>query len=293
LIPGSGDNAKWDIRVVPNRFAALSMDEINIPGTQGSLHRGLPGIGIHEVIIDNPSHNTTIAMMSYRQVDNLLAAYQNRYNALKADPRLRSITIFKNHGRESGTSLAHPHSQLIATPIITPYYHRRFDVAVDYYSDVGNCLYCDILDEELKNKERIVAENEDFVVFHPFASRSSFETWIIPRIHNSSFGLLPEDQRSGLAVLLKDILLCLYRGLNNPAYNLMIDTSVTTDEDNPYYHWHIRIIPRLSMIAGFEIGSGIYINTTLPEDSVKTLVNTARSLPDNECRSLKKKYISK
>jgi UDPglucose--hexose-1-phosphate uridylyltransferase len=292
VIPSSDRYSEWDVRVVPNRFAALTMDENNLPVREGPLNRGMPGLGVHEVIIDNPSHNTTIAMMSYQQVENLLAAYQQRYNTLKKEQHLKSITIFKNHGRESGTSLAHPHSQLIATPIITPYYHRRFDVAVDYYSDVGNCLYCDILNEELKNKERIVTKTEDFVVFHPYASRSSYETWIIPRAHYSSFGLFPEGQRSGLAVLLKDILLCLYRGLNDPAYNLMIDTSVTTDEENPYYHWHIRIVPRLSMIAGFEMGSGIYINTMLPEDSAKSLRDTAQSLPDSECLSLKQKDIS-
>lgn len=286
-LSGSGGNTEWDIRVVPNMFAALTMDKNNIPLSQGLLTRGMPGLGVHEVIIENPSHNTTIAMMSYDQVENLLATYQQRYNTLKNDPQLKSITIFKNNGRESGTSLSHPHSQLIATPIITPYYHRRFDVAVDYYSDTGNCIYCDILKEELKNEERVVTETEDFVVFHPYASHSSYETWIIPRKHDSSFGLFPKEHRGGLAVLLKDNLLCLYRGLNNPAYNMMINTSVTKDEENPYFHWHIRIVPRLSMIAGFEMGSGIYINSVLPEDSVRFIRDTARSLPDTECTSLK------
>jgi UDPglucose--hexose-1-phosphate uridylyltransferase len=287
VIPRSGVNYEWDVRVVPNRFAALTMNENKFPVSQGSLTRGMPGLGVHEVIIENPSHNTTIAMMSYHQVENPLLAYQQRYNTLKNDPQIKSITIFKNNGRESGTSLAHPHSQLIATPIITPYYHRRFDVAVDYYSDTGNCLYCDIINEELKNKDRIVTETEDFVVFHPYASRSSYETWIIPREHDSSFGLFPKNHHAGLAVLLKDTLLCLYRGLNNPAYNLMVNTSVTKDEENPYFHWHIRIVPRLSMIAGFEMGSGIYINTVLPEDAARFLRETARSLHESESESLK------
>ena len=286
-IPGSGGDSKWDVRVVPNMFAALTMEDEGTPVRENRLTRGMPGYGVHEVIIDNPSHNTTIALMSYQQVENLLSAYQQRYNILKKDPKLKFITIFKNHGRESGTSLTHPHSQLVATPIITPYYHRRFDVAVDYYSDTGRCLYCDIMDEELKNKERIVAETEEFLVFHPYASRSSYETWIFPKKHYSSFGLFPKKHHAELAMLLKDSLLCLYRGLDNPAYNLIVDTTITRDEDDPYYHWHIRIVPRLSMIAGFEMGSGIYITLALPEDTAKQMKRVARSLPEDECLTLK------
>ncbi len=287
VIPDSDGDSGWSVRVVPNLFAALTMEGSDGPLEEGGLNRGMLGLGVHEVIIDNPAHNTTLALMSYRQVEDLLSAYQQRYNVLKKDPRLKFITIFKNHGRESGTSLTHPHSQLVATPIMTPYYHRRFDVAVNYYADTGRCLYCDILTEELEKKVRVLVETGEFIVFHPYASRSSYETWIIPKKHSSSFGLFSEEHRPELAMLLKDILLCLYSGLDNPAYNLMVDTTITEDEDDPYYHWHIRIVPRLSMIAGFEMGSGIYINTRLPEDAVQHMKEIARSLPPDECACLK------
>ena len=288
-VPASSGDSDWDVRVVPNRFAALTPEGSNTQREDGHLARKMDGFGVHEVIIESPSHNTTIALMTYQHVEKVLTAYQQRYNTLKKDQQLKFITIFKNHGRESGTSLAHPHSQLVATPIMTPYYHRRFDVAVDYYADTGRCVYCDVLAQEMDRRERIVAETGQFIAVHPYASRASYETWIIPKGHCSSFGLCPEEHRAELAMLLKDSLLCLYRGLNNPAFNLMVDTSITEDEENPYYHWHIRIVPRLSMIAGFEMGSGIYINTALPEDTAEFVRQMAQSLPADECISFKQK----
>jgi len=249
----------------------------------------MDGIGAHEVIIETPSHNTPTALMSYQQVEKVLIAYQERYNALKKNRQLKFITIFKNHGQASGTSLIHPHSQLVATPVLAPYYHRRFDVAVDYYAVSGSCLYCELIAEELKKRERIVAETKEFVILHPYASRVPYETWIIPKRHYASFGLLPATHLAELAMVLKDTLLCLYRGLDNPAFNLMVDTSITEDEDNPYYHWHIRIVPRLATIAGFEMGSGIYISTALPEETAKLMKQVARSLPEGECPALRQK----
>jgi len=288
-LPLSSEASTWEVRVVPNRFAALSTEVSKPRIEEGRLTRGFNGFGVHEVIVESPSHNTTIALMTYQQVEKILTAYQQRYNTLKRNEHLKFITIFKNHGRQSGTSLEHPHSQLVATPIMTPYYHRRFDVAVDYYADAGRCVYCDVLAEEMEKRERIVAETEQFIVFHPYASRTSYESWIIPKRHCSSFGLCPEEHRAELAMVLKDSLLCLYRGLDNPAFNLMVDTTITEDEENPYYHWHIRIVPRLSMIAGFEMGSGIYINTALPEETAKFMKQLANSLPEDECLSFKQK----
>ncbi|MFC2035059.1 galactose-1-phosphate uridylyltransferase [Chloroflexota bacterium] len=270
-IPSSNEDSGWDVKVVPNKFAALSM-ELGKPQTEeGRLTRGMDGFGVHEVIIESPSHNTTMALMTYQQVEKILTAYQQRYNTLKRNKRLKFVTIFKNNGRGSGTSLAHPHSQLVATPIMTPYFHKRFDIAVDYYADTGRCLYCDILVGEIERKDRIIAETKQFVIFNPYASRVSYETWIIPKEHSSSFGLFPASGLSELSIALKDTLFCLYSELDDPAYNLMVANTITEDEDNPYYHWHIRVVPRLSMIAGFEIGSSIYMNSTLPEDAAQIM----------------------
>lgn len=288
-IPASSRDSDWQVRVVTNRFAALTPEGSSTRRENGHFARSMDGFGVHEVIIESPLHNVTLASMSYQQVANVLDAYQQRYNALKENRLLKFITVFKNHGRESGTSLVHPHSQLIATPIITPYYHRRFDVAHDYHAEMGSCLYCDILDEEMEKGERIVADTDEFIILHPYASRVPWETWIIPKKHRSSFGLLPATNLPELAMVLKNALLCLYHGLDNPAFNLMIDTTTTEDEEDPYYHWHIRIVPRQSMIAGFEIGSGIYITAALPEETAKLMKQCVISLPEGKYFSLKQK----
>jgi UDPglucose--hexose-1-phosphate uridylyltransferase len=156
---------------------------------------------------------------------------------------------------------------VVATPIVAPYYHREFDIAHEYYVDMGKCLYCELLNEELRKKERIVCQTEQFVIFHPYASHGPFETWLMPKRHSASFGLFPDMYLAEMARVLKDILLCLYQQLDNPAYNLVVDSTITEDEEDPYYHWHIRIIPRLTTIAGFEMGSGIYISTEMPEET--------------------------
>jgi UDPglucose--hexose-1-phosphate uridylyltransferase len=277
-LPSSAQVSAWEVRVVPNRFAALNISGNLERIEDGRLFRKMDGVGINEVIIETPSHNTTMALMAYEQVEKVLIAYQHRYNALKQNRQFKFITIFKNHGCASGTSLVHPHSQLVATPIAATHYRRRLDVAVDYYDDIGKCLYCDLIAEELREKARVIAETREFIVLHPYASRVSYETWIIPKAHYASFGLFPQVHLSKLAIILKDTLLCLYHGLNNPAFNYMFDTSTTEDEDDPHYHWHIRIVPRLTTIAGFEMGSGMYINTVMPEDAARFMREVRASL---------------
>jgi len=286
-LPLSGQSPAWEVRVVPNLFAALTFNGDIARRAEGNLFRKMNGIGMHEVIIESPSHNTPMALMAYQQVEKVLTAYRHRYNALKKNKQLKFITIFKNYGKASGTSLIHPHSQLVGTPIATPYYRRKFEVAVNYYDDVGKCLYCDLLAEEVEKGERIVARTKKFVVLHPYASRAPYETWIIPKRHCASFGLLPNTHLAELAMVLKDTLLCLYQFLDNPDFNYIFDTTAIEDEEDPYYHWHIRIVPRLANIAGFEMGSGIFINTALPEHTAKLMKEFAASLPQGECPTLR------
>jgi len=287
-IPEAGKDSDWAVRVVPNRFAALAPETDFVRSEDGHFARKMTGFGEHEVIIESPAHNTSLPLMSYQQVEKVMIAYHQRYNSLKQNRLFRAITIFKNHGWASGTSLVHPHSQLVATPIITPYYHRRFDIAHDYHADMGSCLYCDMIAEELEGGKRVLAETKEFVIFQPYASRVPYETWIIPKAHYASFGLFPEIYLAELAEALKDILCCMYRGLDDPAFNLIVDTSTTMDEEDPYYHWHIRIVPRLSTIAGFEMGSGIYINSSVPEETTKLMKQICQTCPEGECIIFKK-----
>lgn len=276
-IPDPNNPSAWVVRVIPNQFPALTPTAVTSQNGERQFFRSMVGFGVHEVIIESPSHNTPIALMPQQQVERILATYRLRYNALKQERKLRFITIFKNHGRASGTSLTHPHSQIVATPVLTPYYHRRFDIAHDYFVNENRCLYCDIITEELEKSERVIINDKDFVVFHPYASRDAYETWIMPKRHYSSFGLLPEELLPGLAAILKTTLLGLYRELDNPAFNLIVDTTSTVDEEDPYYHWHIRVIPRTALIAGFEMGSGIYINAALPEDTASQMRQIIKS----------------
>lgn len=276
-LPATSQGPDWDVRVVPNRFAALMPDGDTTRYRDGHFFHKMNGFGVHEVIIENPAHNVSMGLMTYEQLEKVLITYQERYNDLKKNRQLKFITIFKNHGWASGTSLVHPHSQLVGTPIMAPHYHRKFDVAHDYNADTGSCLYCDLLDQELSEDKRVIARTDQFTVFHPFASRVPFETWIVPNEHSASFGLFPLAHFSELARIMKDTLFCLHQELDDPAFNLMVDTSTTEDEEDPYYHWHIRIVPRITTIAGFEMGSGIYVNTALPEQTAVTARQCALS----------------
>ncbi|MFH1647725.1 MAG: galactose-1-phosphate uridylyltransferase [Chloroflexota bacterium] len=287
-IPESGEPSAWEVRVVPNRFAALTPEADPTRTEEGPFFRKMGGYGVHEVIIDSPSHNTPPALLPYEHLEKVLITFQDRYNALKKNKQIRHIIIFKNAGWAAGTSLVHPHSQLVGTPIMAPYFHRKFDVAHDYFADLGRCLYCDLIAWDLGQAEkRVVADTDGFIVVHPYASHAPYETWIFPKMHCSSFGKFPRGQLGELAKVLKDVLFCLYKGLDNPAYNLIIDSTTTADEEDPYYHWHIRIIPRLGTIAGFEIGSGISISTALPEETAAHLRQVAKSCPGDVCIAFK------
>lgn len=287
-IPITGEGSDWEVRVVPNRFAALTPDQSVTRIEEGRFFRKMGGFGVHEVIIETPSHNTTTALMTYTHVEKMLIAYQSRYNSLKKNRQIKNITIFKNHGWAAGTSLAHPHSQLVATPVMAPYYHRKFDVAHEYYADMGRCIYCDLIEWDLEHAlDRVVADTKEFLIVQPYASHVPYETWILPKRHYASFGLYPATLLAQLALVLKDTLFCLHRGLGNPAFNLTIDSASTNDEEDPYYHWHIRIMPRLTTIAGFEIGSGINISTARPEDTAAELRQVAASCDEVTCPAFK------
>lgn len=259
--------SSWRIRVVPNQYPALAPEGSTTRKVEEGFFKRIEGMGVHEVIIESPLHNATLAQLDVAQVEQILYTYRARYNNLKPLPFVRFISIFKNQGETAGTSMEHPHSQLIATPIAPPYIRRKLDIALQYYDDTDTCLYCDLFQHELRVGRRVAMETDDFLVFHPYASRSPFETWIVPKKHQASFGLVADAELTGLAKVLKNTLLQLHKLLNNPDLNCVICTSPTEDEYNHYYDWHMMIIPRLTTPAGFEMGSGIHINATVPEET--------------------------
>jgi UDPglucose--hexose-1-phosphate uridylyltransferase len=270
----AADSPGWWIRIVPNKFAAL------VP--QGNLERAkvedffayMDGLGEHEVIIESPDHNQNVATMDEKQTEEIFLAYRERYITLSKDPRFEMVILFKNQGVGAGTSLHHPHSQIIATPITPLHIRNRIEEAMHYFDDNGRCVYCDMIDKEMRLKDRMVIETENFVAFEPFASRSPFETWVLPKKHCSSFEEISPENAKELAFVMRATLAKIYKSLNNPDYNYVIRSAPVHEKDVQYYHWHIMIIPRVSAVAGFELGSGIYINTVIPEAAAKFLRET-------------------
>lgn len=264
----------WWVRVVPNQFPALK--------NEGNVERHkiedffvmMPGFGEHEVVIESPEHDQTIATMEQKQVEEIFLAYLKRHQALSQDKRHEMVIVFKNHGSQAGTSLHHPHSQIIATPVTPNHIRHRIEEAMRYFDDNGHCVYCEMIDKELKAKDRIVVESANFVVFEPFASRSPFETWVIPKFHSSDFSGLSEEMAKELAFVTRHALLKIYKALRNPDYNYMIYSGPSHECELEYYHWYIKILPRVTSMAGFELGSGIYINTVIPESAAKFLRET-------------------
>ncbi len=270
---GSPNSPEWWVRTVPNKFPALSPDGNLTRREEEGLFRRMDGVGQHEVIVETPQHNQFIPMMEDKQVEEIILAYRERYLALRQDLRYKVIIIFKNHGLAAGTSIEHPHSQLVAMPIVPLTTRFRFEKAASHFDDNGTCVYCDMLREGLRISPRIVMETDTFIVFHPFASRAPFETWIIPKEHQASFGSISMAGAKEFAHVLRITLLKIHQGLNNPDFNYIIQTAPIKDEHEDYFHWHLQILPRLVTPAGFELGTGMFINTVLPEETASFMRN--------------------
>lgn len=267
---------EWCLRVVPNKFAALGTLQEPYRKEDGPLFREMSGVGYHEVVIETPLHGQGISHMTMEEVERILRTCQKRYHALKKDPRVKSIILFKNHGERAGTSLVHPHSQIVATPVAPLLIRKKYEVAISHYDDTGRCLYHDLVDAERSARVRVLFETDLFVVFHPFASRVPFETWIAPKYQEASFGKVKQENLSELADVLRKTLKGIDTALGDPDFNYIIHSAPTEDETKNYFLWHIQILPRLTTIAGFELGSGMFINTMLPEDCAQFLRDFVR-----------------
>ena len=260
----------WKVRALPNKYPALSADGERVRTAHG-LNRSMSGFGIHEVIIEHPRHDTAMALLSVPDVAAILTMYRMRYAAIRKDSRVEAIVIFKNHGEAAGTSIVHPHSQIAATPIVPSQIRTRIEEAIRFLDDHGECLFCRTMNDEMEAKERIIVETAHFVAFHPYAALSPFHTWIFPKRHMSSFDDTSDAEIVDLALTLKSFLGKLYHGLGNPDFNLSIRSIPTSDRNTEYFHWYLAVIPRVSRTAGFEMGSGMFINTVLPEESAAFL----------------------
>ncbi len=268
---GAANEPGWSVRVIPNKFAALVPEGNTERLLLDGFFRQMDGVGYHEVVVETPLHNRFIHSMTRAEVEEVLNAYRDRYLALRRDRRVKLILIFKNHGEAAGTSLKHPHSQIVATPVVPAHVRRKCEEAVRYYDATGRCLYMDILKAEAQSGQRVILETGHFLVYHPFASQVPFETWIVPKRYCPSFGQASTDEMRDLAAVLKESLLRLAGLLNDPDYNYVIHSAPVDGEDEEYFLWHIEIVPRLTQIAGFEIGSGMRINTACPEETARAM----------------------
>jgi UDPglucose--hexose-1-phosphate uridylyltransferase len=276
----SRDRPDWTVRVVPNKFPAL-----RIEGGLGKLGVGIydkmNGIGAHEVIIETTRHEEKLELQSVDSLFKVFSTYKLRLIDLKRDERFRYILVFKNEGRTAGASLSHPHSQLIATPVTPKRIREELLGAQHYYEYKDRCIFCDIIREEAIQKERIVYENGGFISFCPFASRFPFEIWVIPKRHDPDYDSMENDEIFSFADIMKTTLAKLSKALSGPHYNYVLHTGpvrwprrgywTTIDYD---FHWHVEIIPRLTNVAGFEWGTGFYINPTVPEEAAGYLQET-------------------
>lgn len=261
----------WRTRVVLNKFPALARDAHGeAPAARTSpLRVRSDAYGVHEVFVDSPRHDTAPALMPLADLVTLFGCYRARYRAMAADPRLAHVVIFKNHGGGAGASLAHPHSQLIASPVASRQVLDRVGLFAQHTRDYGGCLACAILADELADGARVLVESPHFVALTPWAALSPFHLWILPRRHYACFGEIADDALVDLAATLRAVLRMLHFGLGDPDYNYVIRSGPLRERTG--YHWYLSIVPRVAKHAGFEFGSGMYINPTWPEDTARFL----------------------
>jgi len=269
----SANKPGWRLRVVPNKFPALQI-EGNLDKRGIGIYDRMNGIGAHEVIIESPQHALTLTALSTHQIQDMLWAYRDRLTDLKRDIRFTYGMVFKNVGKTAGASLEHTHSQIIVLPTVPRTVADEMRGGKAFYDYRGRCIFCDIISQELDDGKRVVLDTQNFLVYEPYAARFPFETWILPKRHMSHYEDIAKLGTEELAFCLKTTLQKIENALNMPAYNYMVHTTPFDVSDVDYYHWHIEIIPRLTKVAGFEWGTGFYINPVPPEAAAEFLRNT-------------------
>ena len=265
------DTPGWQVRVVSNKFPALQI-EGNLDRRPEGIYDKMNGVGAHEVLIETPSHEAELSELSLDQILLILKAIRTRMKDLANDRRFRYIQIFKNHGEAAGASLEHSHIQLIATPIVPRRVVEELNGCTAHFELKERCIFCDVVDQEMEIRKRVVCANRDFLSIEPFAPRFPFETWILPMRHSSAFEESEDEQLEPFAAIVKETLQRINTALNKPPYNFVLHTSPCNDwKDSRHYHWHLEIMPKLTKVAGFEWGTGFYINPTPPEAAAQFL----------------------
>jgi UDPglucose--hexose-1-phosphate uridylyltransferase len=260
----------WRVRVVPNKFPALQVEGTLSPRGDGVYDR-MQGVGAHEVIIDTPKTVRSFTALPDPAVQEMLWMYRDRLIDLRRDRRLKYGMVFKNVGQAAGATMYHSHSQLIVTPIVPKNIQQKIDACEEFRSFRGRCLVCDIVAQEVEQKSRVVLDTGLFLSFEPYAPRTPFETWIFPKNHETHFEDIQQQACEEFAFILKRTIQRIEKGLGPVAYNYMLFTAPFDVGGLPHYHWHLEIIPRMTKQAGFEWGTGFYINPVPPEEAAEFL----------------------
>ncbi len=260
----------WFLQIIPNKYPAVGHGDCNLIHQKG-LYKTQTGVGFHELVIFR-DHNRYLADFTKEEIKKVLLAYQERYKSLAKEKYVKYISIFHNHGKEAGSTMPHPHSQILALPIMPPDVNHSLNGSRRYFNKHNKCVHCQMLAQELKEKKRIIYQNKDMVVIIPFVSRTEFEIRIFPKKHVAYFDKIKSEELEFLADALKFAFLKIYKKLKDPAFNFFIHTAPTIRNQNyNYYHWHIEILPKFDIIGGFELGTGMDIITIAPEKAAEIL----------------------
>ncbi len=267
----------WSLRVFPNKFPAVSPSNGRPKSLAEGPYFGMSAVGYHEVIVTRDARRS-IAELETWQVAEILDAYQDRYLALMNKASVSYIQIFHNHGKAAGASVPHPHSQLMAIPVVAPYVESILSGAERFYRSHHQRVYSVMVDHECKKKKRLVYENDDFVVFAPYASRVAFELWVVGKRSNPYFERITDEEKFACGEALRKALQSLHTALGDPAYNFYLYTAPCDGRDYPHFQWHIEIAPHTATWAGFELSTGIEISSITPEKAASFLRESLASV---------------
>ena len=268
------NSESWRVRVFKNKFSVFHPTGDRKRRFEG-IYRSMSGVGVHEVIVESPRHDQTITDLPIDHLTDLVAAYRRRANVALSNENVELVIPFKNYGPAAGTSIFHSHSQLIGVPIVPSHIGYRVEEVLRHWRETGNCPLCRMMRQELMDSRRLVHCNESFVSFVPYACGFPCEMWIVPRQHQACFEDLRDKELPDFAEILLDGVKRLYVGLDDPDYNFTVRSNPKGFRHSAAFHWYVKLMPRKTRPAGFELGTGMFINETLPEEDAEFLRSLA------------------
>ncbi|MCX6813487.1 MAG: HIT domain-containing protein [Candidatus Azambacteria bacterium] len=259
----------WFLQVIPNKYPMVGQGDCNLIHQKG-FYKTQTGAGFHEIVIFR-DHGRYLADFTKEEIKKVLLAYQERYKSLAKEKCVKYISIFHNHGKEAGSTMPHPHSQILALPIVPPDVSHSLSGSRRYFNEYNKCPHCQMIKRDLNEKKRVIYQNRGMLVVAPFVSRTEFEVRVFPKKHFAYFERVEKQELTYLADALKFAFFKIYKNLKDPAFNFFIHTAPTKKGDHSHYHWHIEILPKFDIFGGFELGTGLEINSIEPEKAAKVL----------------------